>query len=136
MNFGCKKEEKSIIKHHKSHLKNRANVPFSDAVQIDDFFFLSGQIGKNHTTGKLVKGGIEEETKQAILNIESVLKQHNLTFKKYLKSTVKLADINDFSKMNGIYRSFFIDNLPARTTFAANLVAGAKIEIDVVATRK
>ena len=53
-----------------------------------------------------------------------------------VKCTVILADINDFSKMNVIYRSFFKENLPARTTFAANLAAGAKIEIEVIAARK
>lgn len=134
--FGCQNESKSIIKHHKSHEKNRQNTPFSDAVQVDNLYFLTGQIGKDHSSGKLVQGGIEAETKQTILNIEAVLKHHNLTLKDVVKSTVILADINDFSKMNGIYRSFFKENLPARTTFAANLVADAKIEIEVVAARK
>lgn len=136
MNFGCKNETTSIVNHHKSHEKSRANVPFSDAVQVDNLYFLTGQIGKNHKTGKLVEGGIEAETKQAILNIQDVLNHHNLTLKDVVKCTVILADIDDFSKMNAIYRSFFTDNLPARTTFAANLVAGSKIEIEVVAARK
>jgi 2-iminobutanoate/2-iminopropanoate deaminase len=134
--FGCQNESKSIVKHHKSHEENRQNVPFSDAVQIDNVYFLTGQIGKDHSLGKIVDGGIEAETKQTILNIEAVLKHHNLSLKDVVKCTVILADINDFSKMNGIYRSFFKENLPARTTFAANLVAGAKIEIEVVAARK
>ena len=132
----CKKESKSIIKHHKSHEKTRQNVPFSDAVQVDNLYFLTGQIGKNHKTGKLVEGGITAETKQALRNIEDVLQHHNLTLKDVVKCTVILSDINDFSKMNSIYRTFFTDNLPARTTFAASLVAGAKIEIEVVAARK
>ena len=134
--FGCKKESKSTIKHHKSHEKSRANVPFSDVVQVDNLYFLTGQIGKNHTTGKLVDGGIEAETTQTLKNIEAVLKHHNLTLKDVVKCAVILADIDDFSKMNRIYRTFFTDNLPARTTFAANLVAGAKIEIEVVTARK
>jgi 2-iminobutanoate/2-iminopropanoate deaminase len=134
--FGCQNESKSIVKHHKSHEESRQNVPFSDAVQIDNVYFLTGQIGKDHSLGKIVDGGIEAETKQTILNIEAVLKHHNLTLKDVVKSTVILADINDFYKMNAIYRSFFKENLPARTTFAANLVAGAKIEIEVVAARK
>ena len=136
LSFSCKNELKSVVKHHKSHEKSRQNVPFSDAVQVDNIYFLTGQIGKNHTTGKLVEGGIETETKQAILNIKAVLNHHKLTLNDVVKCTVILADINDFSKMNTIYRSFFKDNLPARTTFAANLVAGAKIEIEVVAARK
>jgi len=118
------------------HEESRQNVPFSDAVQVDNLYFLTGQIGKNHTTGKIAEGGIEAETEQAILNIKDVLEYHKLTLNDVVKCTVILADINDFSKMNGIYRSFFKENLPARTTFAANLVAGAKIEIEVVAARK
>ncbi|WP_288955079.1 Rid family detoxifying hydrolase [uncultured Polaribacter sp.] len=136
INFGCKKEIKTIIKYYKSHEKSRANVPFSDAVQVNNLYFLTGQIGRNHKTGKLVDGGIKAETKQAILNIQEVLKQHNLTLKNVVKCTVILSDINDFSNMNSIYHTFFNDNLPARTTFAANLVAGAKIEIEVVAAKK
>ncbi len=136
VSISCKNESKSIVKHHKSHEKSRANVPFSDAVQVDNLYFLTGQIGKNHTTGKIAEGGIEAETTQTLKNIEAVLKHHNLTLKDVVKCTVILSDINDFSKMNGIYRQFFTDNLPARTTFAANLVAGAKIEIEVVAARK
>ena len=134
--YGCQNESKSIVKHHKSHEKTRQNVPFSDAVQVDNLYFLTGQIGKDHTSGKLVEGGIEAETKQTILNIDAVLKHHNLSLKDVVKCTVILADIDDFSKMNAIYRSFFKENLPARTTFAANLVADAKIEIEVVAARK
>ncbi|RCS28455.1 RidA family protein [Polaribacter sp. WD7] len=134
--ISCNTKPNCVVKHHKSHEKSRANVPFSDAVQVDNLYFLTGQIGKNHTTGKLVKGGIEAETKQAILNIQAVLQHHNLTLNDVIKCTVILSDSNDFSKMNVIYRSFFTDNLPARTTFAANLVAGAKIEIEVVAAKK
>ncbi len=136
MIFSCKNESTTIIKHHKYHDKSRANVPFSDAVQVDNLYFLTGQIGKNHVTEKIVKGGIEAETIQTILNIKAVLNHHNLTLNDIVKCTVILADIDDFSKMNTIYHSFFKDNLPARTTFAANLVAGAKIEIEVVAVRK
>lgn len=136
INYSCQNESKSILKHHKSHEESRANVPFSDAVQVDNLFFLTGQIGKNHKTGKLVEGGIEAETKQVLSNIEDVLNHHNLTKNDVVKCTVILADINDFSKMNRIYQSFFTKNLPARTTFAANLVAGAKIEIEVVAAKR
>ena len=136
INLGCKKESISIVKHHKSHENSRQNVPFSDAVQIDNLFFLTGQIGKNHKTGKIVDGGIEAETTQTLKNIEAVLKHHKLTLKDVVKCTVILADIDDFSDMNTIYRTFFTDNLPARTTFAANLVANAKIEIEVIAVRK
>ena len=83
-----------------------------------------------------MQGGIKSETMQTIKNIEAVLQHHKLSLKDVIKCTVILSNIEDFSKMNTIYRTFFTDNLPARTTFAANLVAGAKIEIEVVAARK
>lgn len=136
INLSCKKESIPIVKHHKSHEKSRQNVPFSHAVQVDNLYFLTGQIGKNHTTGKLVDGGIEAETIQTIKNIEAVLKHHNLTLSDVVKCTVILSDIENFSKMNIIYRTYFKNVLPARTTFAANLVAGAKIEIEVIAAKK
>ena len=136
LHFSCQNKSSSFVNYYKSHEKSRANVPFSDAVQVGKLYFLTGQIGKNHKSGSLVKGGIEAETKQAILNIKEVLHQHNLTLSDVVKCTVILSDINDFSKMNTIYTSFFKENLPARTTFAANLVANAKIEIEVIAARK
>ena len=136
IHLSCKKETGSVIKHHKSHEKNRQSTPFSDVVEVNNFFFLSGQIGKNHKTGKLVEGGIENETTQSIKNIEEILKHQNLNLRDVVKCTVILSDINDFSKMNGIYRTFFKENLPARTTFAGDLVGDAKIEIEVVAARK
>ena len=136
MLLSCKSESKTIVNHHKSHEKNRQNVPFSDAVQVNNLYFLTGQIGKNHQIGKIVQGGIKSETMQTIKNIEAVLQHHKLSLKDVIKCTVILSNIEDFSKMNTIYRTFFTDNLPARITFAANLVAGAKIEIEVVAARK
>ncbi|TCK68635.1 2-iminobutanoate/2-iminopropanoate deaminase [Winogradskyella wandonensis] len=139
LNFSCndsipKKVGTEII-FHKSHEPSRANVPFSDAVETEDLFFLTGQIGKDHKAGKLVEGGIEAETKQVILNIEDVLKQHNLTLDNVVKCTVILKDINDFKAFNSVYTQYFTKK-PARTTFAAaGLAGGASIEIDVIATK-
>jgi 2-iminobutanoate/2-iminopropanoate deaminase len=132
----CQKLPKQEVYFHKSHEESRKNAPFSEATQVGNLYFLTGQIGKNHQTGKMVEGGIEAETAQVIKNIEAVLKNHNMTLKEVVKCTVILADIDDFSKMNAVYTTFFVDNLPARTTFAANLVAGAKIEIEVIAAKK
>ncbi len=131
----CQKSENQSIYFHKSHEESRKNVPFSDATQVGNLYFLTGQIGKNHQTGKMAVG-IEAETTQVLKNIEDVLKQHQLTLKDVVKCTVILADIEDFSKMNAVYTRFFVDNLPARTTFVADLVAGAKIEIEVIAAKK
>ncbi|SHH30471.1 Rid family detoxifying hydrolase [Winogradskyella jejuensis] len=134
LNFSCN-DSKSEILFHKSHEPSRVNVPFSDAVETEDLLFLTGQIGKDHKAGKLVEGGIEVETKQVILNIKDVLKQHNLTLDNVVKCTVILKDINDFKAFNSVYTQYFT-NKPARTTFAAaGLAGGASIEIDVIAAK-
>ncbi|MFD1063937.1 Rid family detoxifying hydrolase [Winogradskyella litorisediminis] len=134
LNFSCN-DSKSEILFHKSHEPSRANVPFSDAVETKDLLFLTGQIGKDHKAGKLVEGGIEAETKQVILNIEDVLKQHNLSLDDVVKCTVILKDIEDFKVFNSVYTQYFTKK-PARTTFAAGgLAGGASIEIDVIAAK-
>ncbi len=121
---------------HESHEASRSNAPFSDAVETKDFLFLTGQIGKDHTTGKLVEGGISEETKQAIENIKSVLEHHELSLEHVVKCTVILKDINDFSAFNSVYTTYFTKK-PARTTFeASDLAANARIEIDVIAVKE
>ena len=112
-----------------------SKTPFSDAVIYGNTLYLTGQIGKDHTTGKIVEGGIEAETRQALENIKAVLEANGSDMSKVMKCTVILSDIKNFSKMNGIYRTFFAENLPARTTFAANLVGDAQIEIEVIASK-
>jgi len=130
----CKNNSNEII-FHKSHEPTRENVPFSDAVETNDLLFLTGQIGKNHDTGKLVSGGIEAETEQVIKNIEAVLKHHDLDLDHVVRSTVILKDIADFKAFNSVYTRYFTKK-PARTTFAAaQLAGGAHIEIDVIAAK-
>ena len=127
--------QKNEIIFHKSHESSRQNTPFSDAVETNDLLFLTGQIGKNHKAGKLVKGGIAAETTQTIENIKAVLEHHNLSLDHVVKCTVILSDINDFKAFNEVYVKYFTKK-PARTTFAAaNLAANAKIEIDVIAAK-
>jgi 2-iminobutanoate/2-iminopropanoate deaminase len=120
---------------HASHLESRQNTPFSDAVQVGNTFYLSGQIGRDHAAGKLVDGGIEAETRQTLENIKAVLNHHGLEMADVVKAMVVLDDIEDFAAFNTIYTSYFPQR-PARTTFAAEaLAAGAKIEIEVVAVK-
>ena len=134
LNFSCTNSKSEII-FHKSHESSRANVPFSDAVETDNLLFLTGQIGKNHKVGKLVAGGITAETKQVILNIQDVLKQHKLSLDDVVKCTVILKNIEDFKAFNSVYTQYFTKK-PARTTFAAGgLAGGASIEIDVIAAK-
>ncbi|MEW7280031.1 RidA family protein [Aquimarina sp. 2201CG1-2-11] len=135
---GCKTETtttKNPVVFHKTHEPKKSDAPFSDAVQVGDLFFLSGQIGMDHSVRKLVDGGIVPETKQTLENIKSVLEQHDLQLKDVVKCTVILADIEDFSAFNKIYKTYFPQK-PARTTFAAKgLAVGAKIEIECIALR-
>lgn len=120
---------------HASHEPSRANKPFSDAVQVGNTFYLTGQIGLDHKTGELVEGGIMAETRQTLENIKEVLAHHKMGLDDVVKATVILDTIGDFSAFNTIYMDYF-PNKPARTTFAAeSLARNAKIEIEVVAVR-
>jgi len=120
---------------HQSHEPSRANTPFSDAVETENLLFLTGQIGKNHKTGKLASGGIKAETQQVIENIKAVLAHHNLGLDAVVKCTVILKDIEDFKAFNSVYIKYFTKK-PARTTYAAaGLAGGASIEIDVIAAK-
>ncbi|WP_299255022.1 Rid family detoxifying hydrolase [uncultured Aquimarina sp.] len=135
--FSCNNssDSKTPIIFHNTHEPKKVNAPFSDAVQVGDLYFLSGQIGMDHSTRKLVVGGIAEETKQTLENIKAVLKQHDMEMNNVVKCTVILADIKDFAAFNEIYKTYFPQK-PARTTFAAKgLAVGAKIEIECVAVR-
>ena len=120
---------------HESHEVKKQNAPFSDAVQAGNLFFLAGQIGMDHATRTMVEGGIQNETEQAIKNIEAVLAQHGMQLDHVVKCTVILSTMEDFAAFNEIYSQYFTKK-PARTTFAANgLARDAKIEIDVIAVR-
>ncbi len=130
-----KRSDNSKPVFHKSHEPKKLDAPFSDIVQVGSMYFLSGQIGMNHTERTLVPGGIEAETKQTLENIKEVLAHHGMDMSNVVKSLVILEDINDFSNFNEIYKTY-LPQKPARTTFAASdLAAGAKIEIEVIAVK-
>lgn len=135
--FSCGQNQNSdaSVIFHKTHEPKKSNAPFSDAVQVGGLFFLSGQVGMDHTTRKLVSGGIKEETKQTLENIKAVLTHHDMDMDDVVKCTVILSDINDFSAFNEVYKTYFPQK-PARTTFAAKgLAVGAKIEIECIAAK-
>ena len=133
--IGCNTSSNLVI-FHKTHEPKKENAPFSDIVQVGDLFFLSGQIGMDHSKRILIEGGIAAETKQAIENIKEVLNHHQMALRDVVKCTVILADIKDFQIFNSIYTNYFPQK-PARTTFAAKALAlGARIEIETVAVRK
>lgn len=108
--------------------------PYSHAVRAGDFLFLSGQIPLKPDGSGLLKGTIEEQTRQVFANIEAVLKASGASLKDVVKSCVFLADLENFAAFNNIYQEYFPENPPARTTFQpGKLPAGAGVEIDVTA---
>ena len=109
--------------------------PYCHAEEAGDFVFTSGQIGLDPQTQEL-KEGVAAQTKQVLANLGAVLKASDLTLDNVIKTTVFLADINDFAEINGIYEEAFGDNKPARSCVQAGaLPKGALIEIEVIAVK-
>ena len=108
--------------------------PYSQAVVAGGFVFASGQIPTDPATGQFVEGGVAEQTRQVLRNLSKVLEAAGTGLERVVKTTVFLADMNDFAEMNEVYGSFFGENPPARSTVeAARLPRDARVEIDVVA---
>ncbi len=108
-------------------------LPFSEAVRVDRMLYLSGQIGLDRT-GALVAGGIAAETRQTMENIRRVLERHGSSLDHVVKCTVMLADIAEWGAMNEVYRTYFPEAPPARSTVAvAGLALGARIEVECIA---
>ena len=112
----------------------RAIGPYSQAIAAGDFVFTSGQIPIDPATGEFVAGGIREQTGQVLRNLTEVLKAAGCGLADVVKTTVYLADMNDFAEMNEVYGRFFEDTPPARSTVeAARLPRDARVEIDLIA---
>ena len=108
--------------------------PYSQGIRANGFVFASGQIGLDPTTGEFVKGGIVEQSRQALLNVKNVLEAAGSGLDKAVKTTVFLKDINDFAAMNAVYSEFFKTDCPARSAVqVAALPKGALVEIEVIA---
>jgi 2-iminobutanoate/2-iminopropanoate deaminase len=109
--------------------------PYSQAVAVEGFLFLSGQIGLDPGTGELVAGGIETETERVLRNIEGVLAAEDLDMNAVVRTTIYLVDLADFATVNQIYAHHFKQPFPARVTVGvAHLPKRARIEIDAIAT--
>ena len=109
--------------------------PYSQAIQIGNFLFTSGQIPINPATGEFAEGGIKEQTRQSLTNVQSILKEAGLTMKDVVKTTVYMADMNDFANMNSVYAEFFAEPYPARSAVAVKtLPKNALVEIEIVAS--
>ena len=110
--------------------------PYSQAIQIGDFVFTSGQIPIDPQTGKFVEGGIAEQTEQVLRNLAEVLRAAGTSLGAVVKTTVFLADMDDFAAMNEVYARYFSNEPPARSTVqAARLPRDARVEIDAIAVK-
>jgi len=108
--------------------------PYSQAIQVGNLLYTSGQIPIDPATGQIVEGGIEAQTRQSLLNVQAILKEAGVTMSSVVKTTVFMADMNDFPAMNAVYAEFFTKPFPARSAVAVKtLPKGALIEIEIVA---
>jgi 2-iminobutanoate/2-iminopropanoate deaminase len=107
--------------------------PYSQAIRTESFVFASGQLGLDPQSGKL-RDGVEEQAKQIMANLSAVLAAAGSSLDQVVKSTIFLANMADFSTVNGIYGEAFVDAPPARSTVqVAGLPLGALVEIEVIA---
>lgn len=114
----------------------KAIGPYSQGVCVNGVFVTSGQLPVNPETGKIESEDIQGQTRQSLENVGAILKEGQLTFENVIKTTVYLADINDFAEMNQIYAEYFPENCPARSCFqVVALPMGAKVEIEVMCSR-
>lgn len=117
-------------------LPERASLglPYSDAVRVGNWLFLSGAIGTPLGTRDVVPGGVEAETRQVLENIRRNLEANDSSLQHVVKCTVMLVDIADFERMNSVYREYFPVNKPARSTLGVSgLARGARVEIECLA---
>jgi len=110
--------------------------PYSQAIEVNGFVYLSGQLPIDPATGQFPEGGIKEQTRQSLLNAQAILREAGLELKNVVKTTVLLSDIADFGQMNEVYAEMFQSPFPARSAFAVrDLPKGALVEIECVAAR-
>ena len=108
--------------------------PYSQAVRFGKFLFISGQIPINPDTNETVKGSIEDQTTQVISNIKAILESAGMDLGDVVKTTLFLKSLEDFDKVNNVYKRFFKDNPPARSTVeVSRLPKDSDIEIEAIA---
>jgi len=113
----------------------KAIGPYSQAVRAGQLLFLSGQVALDPATGQMVEGGIAEQTRRVFENLAAVLAAAGRSFADVVRTTVFLADMNDFVAMNEIYGQYFKEPYPARATVqVARLPKDARVEIDLIAS--
>ena len=111
--------------------------PYSQAIQVGNLVYTSGQIPIDPSTGAFVEGGIKEQTRQSLTNVKAILEEVGLSMNNVVKTTVFMADMNDFAETNSIYAEFFSEPYPARSAIAVKtLPKGALVEIEVIAEKR
>jgi 2-iminobutanoate/2-iminopropanoate deaminase len=120
------------VEYHPFPTKN--GLPFSACVRVGNMLYVSGQMGTDDSL-KLVPGGVEAETRQAMLNVRTILERHGSSMDRVVKCLVMMADITEWAKMNPVYLESFPNHLPARSAFGASALAmGGRVEIECMAT--
>ena len=110
--------------------------PYSQAIRCDGWVFCAGQVGLDPATGGMVAGGVAEQTRQVLRNLQAVLDAAGCSCAEVVKTTVYLRDLDDFAAMNEVYAEFFPEKPPARATVqVSRLPAEARVEIDAVASQ-
>ncbi len=127
------KKEKIV---HPDRNPNFITGAYSDAVRLDGLLFVSGQAAVDFKKSVFILGTIEEETRRTLDNIKAIVEVAGGTMADVVKSTVHLANIEDFDAFNTVYSSYFTDIRPARTTVQSVLAEGIKVEIDCIAKLK
>ena len=108
--------------------------PYSQGVMVNNFLFISGQLPMDPETMEMVTGDIQQQTKQSLENIKSILEEAGLNFNNVIKTTVFIKDMDDFAKINEIYGNYFNENKPARACVeVARLPKDAGVEIEAIA---
>ncbi|KAG8099854.1 hypothetical protein GUJ93_ZPchr0013g37278 [Zizania palustris] len=108
--------------------------PYSQAIKANNLVFVSGVLGLNPETGKFVSENVEEQTEQVMKNMGEILKASGASYSSVVKTTIMLADLQDFKKVNEIYAKYFAAPAPARSTYqVAALPLNARIEIECIA---
>lgn len=110
--------------------------PYSQAIEINDTLYISGQLPINPSVGKIESDDIHSQTEQVFKNIAAILSEAGYTFADVVKSTVFLSDISNFAGMNEVYKKYYQSECPARSAFAVkDLPMGALVEIETIAAK-